>query len=341
MVQELKVTIRILERISLRIPVNLNLWMMATCMMVVFVKAQSPDTLNLSKTNIDTLEVQRSDSLFDPLTDSLSNQLVDSTMLSTDSVGIDTSSLKSHSKPTNPFPAKKDSTVFAGFRSVENRAFRTGEFLRFEIGWKFLKAGHATMSIKDTVWNGMRPCYVIKTTAHSSSVIDVFFKVRDRVESIIDREALFPWKFEKHLREGNFKRDRYTIFDPYHQLAFVKNDTIEVPAYVQDILSSFYYVRTLPLDVGMSFDVDNLSDKKVYPLRILVHRREKVKVPAGTFKCIVVEPVLRGEGLFNQKGRLNVWLTDDERKMPVMMKSEVFIGTVDVKLTDYKNTNKE
>ncbi|MFC1568871.1 DUF3108 domain-containing protein [bacterium] len=223
------------------------------------------------------------------------------------------------------------------FRKVSNEAFQVGEMLEFQIGWKLFKAGTATMTVGDTVWNENRSCYQIKTTANSSSVIDVFYKVRDKVESIIDQDGFFPWKFKKQLREGTFRRDRFTLFDPYQKMAFVKKDTVNIPLYVQDVLSSFYYVRTLPLEVGKHFDIDNISDKKVYPLRILVHKKEQVKVPAGKFNCIVVEPVLRGEGLFNQKGRLVIWLTDDARKMPVMMKSEVFIGTVDIKLTKYKN----
>jgi hypothetical protein len=227
--------------------------------------------------------------------------------------------------PNQPFP----------FRKIDNRAFQAGEFLEFEIRWKFIRAGDATMGVRDSVFNN-RPCYLIETTARSSSAIDLFFKVRDRVESLVDREGLFPWKFKKHLREGKFRRDRETHFYPYKGQAIVKKDTVEIPPYVQDILSSFYYVRTLPLEVGKHYDVDNISDNKIYPLRVLVHKKEQIRVPAGAFDCIVVEPVLRGEGLFNQKGRLTIWLTDDVLKIPVMMKSEVFIGTVDVKLTRFK-----
>ncbi|MBN2102829.1 DUF3108 domain-containing protein [bacterium] len=234
----------------------------------------------------------------------------------------------------------RNSKSIMKFRIIQNEAFGVGEYLEFEIGWKLFKAGIATMSVSDTVWYENRLCYHIKTTANSSSVIDVFYKVRDKVETIVDLEGVFPWKFEKHLREGHFRRDRYTIFDHFKNMAFVKNDTVLIPPYVQDILSSFYYVRTLPLQIGRHFDIENISDKKVYPLRVLVHRKETVKVPAGKFHCLVVEPVLRGEGLFNQKGRLTIWMTDDEHKIPVMMKSEVFIGTVDVKLKKYKNTLK-
>ncbi len=223
----------------------------------------------------------------------------------------------------------------AAFRKVENRAFGIGEKLVFDIAYGMVRAGTAVMSIPDSQRVGGRPCYHIVTTAESSSFFSVFFEVRDRVESLMDMEGLFTWKFEKHLREGKFKSDRYEVYDQIRLTVFAKSDTFSIPLYVQDILSSFYYTRTVPLEVGRSFDIDNFSDGSVYPLRILVHRKEKIKVPAGTFNCIVVEPVLRVEGLFKQTGKLTIWLTDDERRMPVLMKSKVFIGSIDARLKTY------
>jgi len=74
----------------------------------------------------------------------------------------------------------------------------------------------------------------------------------------------------------------------------------------------------------------------VYPLVVHVLKREKIKVPAGKFDCLVVEPFLRGPGIFISKGKkLVVWLTADERRIPVRMRSEVFIGHVSAELTDY------
>jgi len=223
----------------------------------------------------------------------------------------------------------------AVFRKVENRAFGVGEKLVFDIAYGMVRAGTAVMSIPDSQRVEGRSCYHILTTAESSSFFSVFFEVRDRVESLMDMEGLFAWRFEKHLREGKFKSDRYEVYDPIRLRVFAKSDTFPIPLYVQDILSSFYYTRTVPLEAGRSFDIDNFSDGSVYPLRVLVHRKEKIKVPAGTFACIVVEPVLRVEGLFKQTGKLTIWLTDDDRRMPVLMKSKVFIGSIDARLRTY------
>ncbi len=226
---------------------------------------------------------------------------------------------------------------YSQIRQHVNRAFDVGEHLTFEIAYGVIKAGTATMSIPDTQWVRGRPCYHVVTTAESNKFFDPFFKVRDRVETFIDIEGIFPWRFEKHIREGKFRSDRIVEYDQYNHLAIIDyKDTLAVQPYIQGILSSFYYVRTIPLEVRKSFDIDNYGDGKIYPLKILVHKKERVKVPAGTFDCIVVEPVMRVEGIFNQTGRMAIWLTDDERRIPVLMKSKVLIGSIDVRLKEIK-----
>ena len=219
------------------------------------------------------------------------------------------------------------------FRTLTNSAFRIGEYLEFDIAYKFITAGTATMSIPDTQWVENRPCYHIVTTAESNAFFSSFYKVRDRVESFIDMQGLFPWKFEKHIHEGRYKANRSVRYDQMNRRVYGHKDTLDVSPYIQGVLSSFYFVRTLPLEVGKSIDIENYGDGKVYPLRILVHRKEKVKVPAGKFKCIVIEPVLKTEGIFNQTGKLTIWLTDDERKIPVLMKSKIMVGSIDCRLT--------
>jgi hypothetical protein len=218
------------------------------------------------------------------------------------------------------------------FQKVENRAFSVGEHLVFEIAYGMIKAGMATMSIPDTQWVEGRPCFHIVTTAESSPFFSAFFKVQDRVESFTDTEGVFSWRFEKHIKEGRYKSNRFEKYDQVRNLVFYKKDTIVAPPFVRDILCSFYYTRTQPLEIGKGFDINSFGDGKVYPLKVLVHRREKIKVPAGTFQCIVVEPVIRGEGIFNQKGKLTIWLTDDEKRIPVLMKSKVLVGSIDVRL---------
>jgi len=221
-------------------------------------------------------------------------------------------------------------------RKVTNLSFGTGEKLEFKVRWGPIVAGSATMEISEIIEFKGRKCFRIISTAESNKFFSTFFKVRDRVESFMDKEGLYSLHFEKHIREGKFKADRYVDFDQENHIAIEEKDTIQVPPFVQDVLSALYYVRTQPLEVGKSLFVDNHTDKKNYPIEVKVLRRERVEVEAGTFDCLVVEPILQASGIFEQKGSLTVWLTDDQKKMPVLMKSKVVIGSIATELKNYR-----
>jgi len=221
-------------------------------------------------------------------------------------------------------------------RKVSNLSFGTGEKLEFKVRWGPIVAGSATMEIAEIIEFKGRECHRIISTAESNKFFSTFFKVRDRVESFMDKKGIYSLHFEKHIREGKFKADRYVDFDQENHLAVEGKDTIQVPPFVQDVLSALYYVRTQPLVVGNSLFVDNHTDKKNYPIEVKVLRKERIEVEAGTFDCLVVEPILQASAIFEQKGSLTVWLTDDQKKMPVLMKSKVVIGSIATELKNYR-----
>ncbi len=215
--------------------------------------------------------------------------------------------------------------------------FGVGERLSFEIKYGFISAGTAILGIPGTVTERGYECYRIVSVAESNSFFSVFFTVRDVAESYLDTRELVPRRFEKRLREGDFRAHDLVLFDhDRHVALYPKRDNRVIPISVgaQDILSSLYYVRMMDLAVGRSVFIDNHADKKNYPLEIKVLRKERIKVPAGRFDCIVVEPSMRNAGLFSHEGRLTVWLTDDAARIPVLMKSKIFVGSIAAVLTD-------
>lgn len=221
-------------------------------------------------------------------------------------------------------------------RKLRNRAFGVGERLEFSVKYGMLPAGTAVIKIPEIIdYEGHRSFRII-STARSNSVVSVFYKVRDSVETIVDYDGIFPRKFHKQLREGGYKADKTTLFDQRMHLAIAGNDTIPTYAFVQDALSSLYFMRTRDLTPGSEILIDSHTDKKNFPLKVVVYRQETVKVPAGSFDCVVVEPVMRAEGIFKAKGRIWIWLTDDQFKIPVKMKTEVFfLGSVTAQLKKY------
>jgi len=222
------------------------------------------------------------------------------------------------------------------YRKIENRAFGLGERFEFSVKYGRLPAGSAVMEIPRIVEHDGYDCYEIVSIAHSNNVVSVFYKVRDTVKTIVDVDGIFPRKFWKKLREGSYKTERTTIFDQKNHYAITGSDTIPTYTFVQDAFSSLYYVRTQELIPGQDILIDNHTSKKNFPLKLKVLRKEKVKVSAGEFDCVVVEPVMRAEGIFKAKGRIWVWLTDDQYKMPVQMKTEVFfLGSISAQLKSY------
>jgi hypothetical protein len=219
--------------------------------------------------------------------------------------------------------------------------FGAGEKLVFSVQYGLVTAGEATLEVRNLAAINGHPAYRIISDARTNDFFSKFFSVRDRYESYMDTTALHSLRYEKHVREGKFKRDDAVDFDQIGHRAVYKDKSVPIPPRTQDVLSALYYVRTLPLQVGQAISIANHTDGKNYPLVVKVLGREHVKVDAGEFDCIVVEPILRGPGVFNQQGRLTVWLTDDRRRLPVLMKSKVVIGHVAAILKSYEVAKKK
>jgi len=239
------------------------------------------------------------------------------------------------SMPTLPAAAGSvtDSSAkhtLAPLRIVENHAFHAGEQLDYIVRYGRIVAGTSRLSIPEIVEVDGYPCYHILSEAWSNSFFSTFYKVEDKVQSYTDVQGIFSRRFAKRLREGHYKTDQYYEYDQVNHLAKSKNDTISVPEFIQDVLSTMYFVRTQNLAPGDTLLIDNHSDGKVYPLQIVVHRRERATTRAGKFQCLVVEPFLRTPALFQQKGNVVVYLTDDHRKIPVMMTSQIYVKGLNV-----------
>ena len=219
------------------------------------------------------------------------------------------------------------------------------EQLKYGVYYSFIKAGTAYIRNRGLVNINGRPAYLLQTTAFSAAVIDAFFKVRDVNQSWLDAENFYSLGYGQSVREDSYIRDEWLTFDynnhTYSGKIKKKKDGWDIKGPLEikvlDILTSLYYVRSQKLVPGQDIVFDIVNREKQYPLVVKVLKKEKVKTDAGTFNCIVVEPQLRGEGIFVSKGKsLKVWLTDDEYKMPVKMQVEVFIGSVSAKLLEYK-----
>ena len=213
--------------------------------------------------------------------------------------------------------------------------FGEGEYLVFAIQYGLIYAGDATLEVRADAELKGRQAYHLVSVARTNKTFDMVYKVRDKHESYMDMEHLYSLRFEKHLREGNFRRDKVVEFDQVNHVAIYPDKEVGIPPGTQDFISALYYIRTIPLEPGQAVWMPNHSDGKNYPIFVKALRREQIEVQAGKFDCVVIEPVLETSAIFENTGKLTIWITDDNFRMPVLMRSKVAVGSFEAVLKEY------
>jgi len=213
-------------------------------------------------------------------------------------------------------------------------AFPIPERLEFDIAYTGIYAGHAVQEVSQE-GNEVR----IVSTARSADWLSVLFPVEDRIESVLISGAppLYigvPRLYRERIREGwtRFQKDAHFDRQKLEVVTkdFLKNtETVsKISKRTYDTLSSFFYFRSVPLQVGTSYYIDIFDCKKLWNTEVQVLRREEIQTPLGRFKTVVIKPLLKSEGIFARTGDMYIWLTDDDRRIPVLMKSKVKIGSI-------------
>jgi hypothetical protein len=215
--------------------------------------------------------------------------------------------------------------------------FRPGEMLKFSVQYGPIHAGSAYLEVPEVrMWQG-HPVFHLVARAESNSFFSKIYRVRNRIDSFWDTTGRFSWRYAEDRHEGPHRYKDEILFDHDRQEARYENgQTFPIPPQVQDALSSFYYTRFQALPLGGSLVFDYHASKKSAPLLVKVLGRDRIDTPAGRFNCVAIEPQLNAGGVFKNTGRLVIWITDDERRMPVLMKSKVTIGSISVVLVDVR-----
>jgi hypothetical protein len=165
-------------------------------------------------------------------------------------------------------------------------------------------------------------------------------RVDDRYESWIDTQGIFSRRFVQDVREARYRRNRSYAFDPARRIWRRTDKDEQGPMPTDeplDDLSFMYYVRTLPLNVGDEYRLNRYFKESGNPVILRVVRRQTVDVPAGRFRTVVVQPTIRSSGLFGEGGRAEIYFSDDERRIPVLIKSRVpVVGSLTMSLKAYR-----
>jgi hypothetical protein len=215
--------------------------------------------------------------------------------------------------------------------------FAVGESAEYDVKFGALRVGSASTLVQEiedvrgnSAWHT-----VFKLRGGT-----FFYRVNDVFESWIDRNTFSSLRFYQTQQEGSNEREkRYEIFPDRGTYTEMDKDPPREHPGVKDPLddgSFLFFVRTLDLKVGQTYESQRYFRPDRNPIRVRVVRKETIEVPAGKFDCIVLQPVIKTPGIFSENGNAEVWLSDDSRHVLVQLKSKLSFGSINLYLRSYK-----
>jgi hypothetical protein len=252
---------------------------------------------------------------------------------------------KHHKKAPEAEPSPSPSPTVAfeyPNRRPVNEPIWVGESLTYDVKYFGLRAGEFTLTVMPFKSVDNRKVYHIQGTAKTEALFSAFYKLDDMAETFIDYEGFFSHRFHILLNETKQTRDALELYDSEKAQTFYWNrwnrrdagyteskDFKPIVPFVQDTLSSVYYLRSVPLPPGAVIEFPVASEGKVVQTIVTVIRREEIDTPMGKKMAIVVKPEAKAAtGVMTKKGDSYMWLTDDDRRILVRLEAKVKVGTI-------------
>lgn len=230
------------------------------------------------------------------------------------------------------------------FRTIENDYFKRGEKLNFRVAFHStltgnLTAGTATLEItkENKLING-RNTYHAMGYGKTTGFIEMFYQVEERFESFFDEESIIPWYFSKRSKENKYVKNDNITFRHKEKIAVSPQKVTFIPENIQDIISAFYYARCINLEgakPGKEFPIPFMLDDSVYQSKIRYMGKEMVKIKLGHFSCLKIKPMVATGYVFDDPYPVTIWVTDDKNRIPVLIETELAVGSARVELVSY------
>jgi hypothetical protein len=235
--------------------------------------------------------------------------------------------------------------VTAGFSSRKERAFDVGEWFKFRIHYGLINAGYATLEVKEATRDNKKVYHAVGK-GYTTGMSRFFFKVDDLYESYFDKETGKPYQFVRKIDEGGYTKNQEGFFNQEANTVLVKDyknknqKSINVSENVQDIVSTFYYLRNYPtidkLKPNESVTIDMFFDDEIFKFRLKYLGNETIETKYGNVPCMIFRPLVQSGRVFKEQESLTVWISDDDNKIPVRIKASLAVGSIKADLDGYK-----
>jgi len=227
-------------------------------------------------------------------------------------------------------------TALNTYRRVVNNSFGPGEHLEYRVHYGFLNAAEAIVDVSPTLYKvNDRPCYRVNVDGRTVGAFDLVTRIRDTWRSYIDTSAILPQKFYTNLQENSYRKEENITF--YHETNTVKaeerteKDVFNVPDNVHDLISGYYFLRTIDfskISSGQVIEVPAFYDDTVYHMKVRYRGKDVVKTKQGKINVLKLNPVLPQNKLFKDEESIRIFVSDDVNKVPVKVEVDLWVGSM-------------
>jgi hypothetical protein len=245
--------------------------------------------------------------------------------------------------PESELQSATDQTlIIKDLPKVALSAFKLGEKLEYKLHYGIVNAGIIKLEVKPEVKsaNGRDIIHVVGD-GYSTGSFDWFFKVRDRYETYLDKDALVPWLFVRRVREGGYKLDQNYKFNQFtKKVDNGEGTSFDIKENTHDMISAFYAARNLDFTNAKEndvFSVNSFVDDENFTVKIRYVGKDVINTDLGKFSCLKFRPLVQRGRVFKQEEDLNVWITDDKNHIPLRAQAKILVGSIKMDLIKFEN----
>ena len=225
-----------------------------------------------------------------------------------------------------------------GLAKTNEAAFKAGEKLSYKLKYGFFTAAEANIRVEESpIRFNDQPAYHIIAEGKTAGTFDVFYKVRNRYESYVDKNTLLPYFYAENRRESSYKHtDKVTFDHEKKTITAAKGAFPYTGDQVFDFVSAYYFARCIDVSkihAGQKFDLQYFLEDGIHTMTITYVGKEKVSCPLGTFNCLKFNPTIIPGRIFRKDSKLYLWITDDNNRIPVKAHVEVVVGSLTMDLS--------
>ncbi|MGD1840686.1 MAG: DUF3108 domain-containing protein [Thermonemataceae bacterium] len=231
------------------------------------------------------------------------------------------------------------------YRVIKQNSFGKGEHIEYLVHYAFVNAGEATIDVSEKLYLvNDRPCYRVDVYGKSIGSLEMVTRIRDFWRSYVDTSSIITHRFYRNIEEGNYRKEETTQFFPNTRKAVIMDEhgKKEITTYpnIQDMVSGFYFVRTLNMEKyqkGEVINVPGILEDDLYELKIQFIGKEEIKTKFGKIDTYVLSPIMPENQLFKGTNPIKVYVSDDKNRVPVKILAELVVGSVEMDIKGYSN----